>query len=101
MNALELFVETTKNSIRAGYPDEKAAHVLVGASEKVDELKANLNKDNDDRVEQPQNNILSKLIEDMNNENRETGFSVSNEDETSLANPYVQPEKSDDDDLEL
>ncbi len=104
MNSLELLVGTTKDAIGAGYPDSKAANMLNATSDKIDDLIALHNHKEeikDKEKEQPPDNILSKLIEDMNRENREEGFTVPNEDKTPSDNPYIQPEQSDDDDLEL
>lgn len=104
MNSLELLVGTTKDAIGAGYPDSKAANMLNATSDKIDDLIALHNHKEeikDKEKEQPPDNILSKLIEDMNRENREEGFTVHNEDKTPSDNPYIQPEQSDDDDLEL
>ena len=104
MNALEFLVDTTRNVIGADYSNAKAANVLIAASGKLDDLRAlYIHKEEikDREEERPPKNLLSKLIEDMNNENREQGFTIPDEDYSSLENPYVKPEKSDDDGLEI
>ena len=103
MKALELLIDAVKNAIEADYSNAKAANVLIAASGKLDDLRAlYIHKEEikDREEERPPKNLLSNLIEDMNNENREPGFTIPKEDYSSMENPYVKPEKSDDD-LEL